>query len=94
MIPERISIDKAEQFGLISKRCDIDELEQVTLDFCHNLVEKPQAVLIPIKALLNKFLLSNMAYFFEKEAEAVDLSLEGDPTKFDEFIAKLWNTNL
>ncbi|MHA2246688.1 MAG: enoyl-CoA hydratase/isomerase family protein [Candidatus Hodarchaeales archaeon] len=94
MIPERISIEKAEQFGLVSQRCTIDDLEQGTLDFCHNLVEKPQAVLIPIKALLNNFLLSNMAYYFEKEAEAVELSLEGDLTKFDEFIEKLWNTNL
>ncbi|MFX0014347.1 MAG: enoyl-CoA hydratase/isomerase family protein [Promethearchaeota archaeon] len=94
MIPERISIDKAEQFGLVSQRCAIDDLEQVTLDFCQNLVEKPQAVLIPIKALLNRFLLSNIAYYFEKEAEAVTLALEGDLTKFNEFIEKLWTTNL
>ncbi|MFX0123223.1 MAG: hypothetical protein ACFFAE_06255 [Candidatus Hodarchaeota archaeon] len=43
---------------------------------------------------MNSPVRQSISYYFEKEAEAVDLALEGDSTKFDNFINKLWNTNL
>lgn len=90
MIPERIYLDKAEELKIVTKRCPLDSLEQVTLDFCQNLANKPQAVLIPIKALLNNFLLSKLTSYFEKEGEAIYLAIEGDLTKYNDFIERVW----
>ncbi|MHA2225356.1 MAG: enoyl-CoA hydratase/isomerase family protein [Candidatus Hodarchaeales archaeon] len=90
MIPERIYLDKALELKIVTQRCPLDSLEQVTLDFCQNLVDKPQSVLIPIKAILNNFLLHNLADYFDKEGEAIYLALDGDLSKYDEFIEKLW----
>jgi len=92
MIPERIYLDKAVELRIVTQRCPLETLKHVTIDFCQNLVNKPQSVLIPIKALLNNFLLSNMAYYLDKEGEAINLALDGDLSKYDEFVIKLWKT--
>ncbi|MFX0181672.1 MAG: enoyl-CoA hydratase/isomerase family protein [Candidatus Hodarchaeota archaeon] len=92
MIPERIYLDKAVDLKIVTQRCPLDSLDQVTQDFCKNLVDKPQSVLIPIKALLNNFLIHNLAHYLDKEGEAIFLSLDGDLSKYDEFIKKLWKT--
>ncbi|MFX0124567.1 MAG: enoyl-CoA hydratase/isomerase family protein [Candidatus Hodarchaeota archaeon] len=90
MIPEKIFLNKAEQIGLVTKRCPINTLEQTTLGFCQNLTDKPQSILIPIKALLNNFNMRNLDTYLEIEREALDLALEGDLEKFDDFITKIW----
>jgi enoyl-CoA hydratase/carnithine racemase len=92
MIPERIYLDKAEELKIVTQRCPMDSLEKITIEFCQNLVSKPQGVIIPIKALLNNFLLINLANYFEKEGEAVNLAIEGDLTKYNDFIERIWTT--
>ena len=90
MIPEKIFLDKAEQIGLVTKQCSLETLEQTTLEFCQNLVDKPQSILIPIKILLNNFNMRILASCLEIEREALDLSLEGDLEKYNGFIDKIW----
>ena len=90
MIPEKIFLDKAERIGLVTKQCPLDTLEQTTLEFCQNLVDKPQSILIPIKILLNNFNMRFLDSCLEVERDALDLSLEGDIEKFDDFIDKIW----
>ena len=90
MIPEKIYLDRAEQLGLVTKRCPIDSLEKMTLDFCQNLADKPQGILIPIKILLNNFHISNLESYFERESEALELTITGDLDKFDDFVKRLW----
>ncbi|MFX0171115.1 MAG: enoyl-CoA hydratase/isomerase family protein, partial [Candidatus Hodarchaeota archaeon] len=90
MIPERIYLDKAVDLKIVTQRCSMDSLGQVSLEFCQNLVDKPQSVLIPIKILLNNFLLHNLAHYLNIEGEAIHLALDGDLSKYDGFIAKLW----
>lgn len=90
MIPERISLDEAEQLGLITQRCPIESLEQETMKFCQNMAAKPQGILIAIKALINNFHLRDLEFYFEKEFEAIELSMGGGEQNFDEFLEKLW----
>jgi len=90
MIPEKIFLDKAEQIGLVTKLCPLDNLEQTTLEFCQNLVDKPQSILIPIKILLNNFNMRFLDSCLEIERDALDLALEGDLEKFGDFIDKIW----
>ncbi|MFX1516817.1 MAG: enoyl-CoA hydratase/isomerase family protein [Promethearchaeota archaeon] len=90
MIPEKIFLDKAERIGLVTKKCPLDVLEQTTLEFCQNLVDKPQSILISIKILLNNFNMRFLDSCLEVERDALDLSLEGDLKKFDDFIDKIW----
>lgn len=92
MIPERIYLDKAEQIGLVTKKCSLDSLEETTLDFCQNLANKPQSILIPIKILLNNFNMRNLDTCLEFERDALNLALEGDLEKYNDFIAKIWKT--
>ncbi|MFX1507856.1 MAG: enoyl-CoA hydratase/isomerase family protein [Promethearchaeota archaeon] len=90
MIPERIFLDKAEQIGLVTKVCSLDSLEDTTLEFCQNLANKPQSILIPIKILINNFNMRNLDSYLEFERDALDLALEGDLEKYNDFIAKIW----
>jgi 2-(1,2-epoxy-1,2-dihydrophenyl)acetyl-CoA isomerase len=90
MIPERISLDDAEEIGLVTQRCPIESLEQETMKFCQSLAAKPQGILIPIKALINNFHLRDLEFYFEKEFEAIELSMGGGPQNFDEFLERLW----
>lgn len=90
MIPEKITLDKAEQLGLVTKRCSIDSLEQTTIEFCQNLANKPQGILIPIKALINNFQLGNLERYMKIETEAFELAMAGDLEKLDDFIRKIW----
>ena len=90
MIPEKIFLDKAVQIGLVTKLCPIDSLNQDTLEFCQNLADKPQSILIPIKILLNNFNIRRLESYLKIEREALDLALEGDLKKFDDFISKIW----
>ena len=90
MVPERISLDDAEEIGLVTQRCPIEALEQETMKFCQSLAAKPQGILIPIKALINYFHLRDLEFYFEKEYEAIELSMGGGPQHFDEFLEKLW----
>ncbi len=90
MIPEKIFLDKAEQIGLVTKRCPLFNLEHTTIEFCQNLADKPQSILIPIKILLNNFNMRNLDSYLEIEREALELALAGDLEKFDDFISKIW----
>ncbi|MFX1336067.1 MAG: enoyl-CoA hydratase/isomerase family protein [Promethearchaeota archaeon] len=90
MIPEKISLNKAEQIGIVSKRCGLESLEQTTMEFCQNLASKPQAILIPIKILLNNFNIRNLEKNLEIEKEALELAFEGDLEKFNDFIDNIW----
>ncbi|MFQ5981001.1 MAG: enoyl-CoA hydratase/isomerase family protein [Candidatus Heimdallarchaeota archaeon] len=90
MIPEKISLKKAEEFGIVTQICPIDSLEKMAIQFCQNLASKPQGILIPIKALINNFHIQNLEQYFDKEAEMLELSMSGDQNKMDEFIERLW----
>ncbi|MHA2247576.1 MAG: enoyl-CoA hydratase/isomerase family protein [Candidatus Hodarchaeales archaeon] len=92
MIPEKITLNRAEQLGLVTKRCSIESLEETTTEFCQNLANKPQGILIPIKALLNNFQVGSLENFMKIETEALELAMAGDLKKFDDFVKKLWNT--
>ena len=93
MIPERIYLDKAEEIGIVTKQCSLDSLEQTTLEFCQSLADKPQNILIQIKAVLNSSYLVNLADYFEKEKKAINLSLENDLSRTNKFIETLWSNN-
>jgi enoyl-CoA hydratase/carnithine racemase len=90
MIPERLSLDDASELGIITRRYPLTTLPEDTLSFCEVLTEKPQSILIPIKALINRFSVKELEYFFSKETEAFNLSMAGETEKFDEFIQTLW----
>jgi hypothetical protein len=92
MIPEKIFLDKAEQIGFVTKICSLDSLEETTLEFCQKIANKPQSILIPIKILLNNFNMRNLDSYLEYERDALNLSLEGDLEKYNDFIAKIWKT--
>ncbi|MFW9853409.1 MAG: enoyl-CoA hydratase/isomerase family protein [Candidatus Thorarchaeota archaeon] len=93
LIPERMTLEDATELGLVTKTCSLDKLEETTLKFCQGLAEKNQSIMIPIKALINKFYLDNLEYFFKVETEAFYVAMEGDKDKLDEFIQKLWNSS-
>lgn len=90
MIPERLSLDDAVELGIITRRCSLTNLPEDTLSFCEVLAKKPQSILIPIKALINRFSLKDLDYYFTKETEAFNLSMAGETEKFNEFIRILW----
>jgi enoyl-CoA hydratase/carnithine racemase len=90
MIPERLSLDDAVELGIITRRCSLTNLPKDTLSFCEALANKPQSILIPIKALINRFSLKDLDYYFTKETEAFNLSMAGETKKFHEFIRILW----
>lgn len=92
MIPEKISLKLAEELGIVTQICPIDTLEETTIQFCQNLAKKPQGILIPIKILLNNFHIQNLEHYFDKEAEALELTIAGDQRKMDEFVERLWKT--
>lgn len=91
MIPEKITLNRAEQLGLVTKRCSMDSLEETTIEFCGNLANKPQGILIPIKALINNFQLRSLENFMKIETEALELAIAGDLEKMDDFVKRLWN---
>ncbi|UCG89891.1 MAG: enoyl-CoA hydratase/isomerase family protein [Candidatus Heimdallarchaeota archaeon] len=91
MIPEKLFLDQAKEIGLVTITCPLEALEQTTIEFCQNLSNKPQGILIPIKILLNNFLLRDLESYFEIENEALELAMTGDLEKFDDFITKLWH---
>jgi enoyl-CoA hydratase/carnithine racemase len=90
MVPERLSLDDAVELGIITRRCPLTALPEVTQEFCENLSKKPQSILIPTKALINRFTLKDLDYYFTKETEAFNLFVDGDTEKFNEFIRILW----
>jgi enoyl-CoA hydratase/carnithine racemase len=91
LIPERITLEDATELGLVTRTCPIEKLEVTTLEFCQNLVEKPQAILITIKALVNNFYLGNLEEFFKIETEAFYVAMN-DTSKLKEFTKKLWKS--
>ncbi len=90
MIPERIFLDDAVTLGIITRKCPLVTLSEETWSFCTDLAKKSQAILIPIKALINRFSLKDLEYYFSKETEAFNLAMAGEIEKFDEFIQSLW----
>ena len=90
MIPERLSLDDAEEIGIITRKCPLASLPEVTFSFCEELAQKPQSILIPIKALINRFSLKELDFYFSKETDAFNLSITGEIEKFNEFIQTLW----
>ncbi|MFX1250307.1 MAG: enoyl-CoA hydratase/isomerase family protein [Promethearchaeota archaeon] len=92
MIPERIPLERAEQLGIVSKRCSLDSLEQITIEFCKNLASKSQSILYLIKSLVNNFQFGDFDSYIDKEGKALEFAMYGDSTKIDEFIKKMWNT--
>jgi enoyl-CoA hydratase/carnithine racemase len=90
MLAERLSLDEAEELGIITRRCSLASLPKETLSFCEILAEKPQSLLILIKALINRFASKELDYYFTKENEAFNLAMAGETDKFDEFIRILW----
>lgn len=93
MIPEKLSLNQAKEVGLVTIVCPLETLEQTTIEFCQNLSNKPQSILIPIKILLNNFLMKNLEFYFKVENKALELAMNGDLDKFEDFIKKLWNPN-
>ncbi|MHA2294389.1 MAG: enoyl-CoA hydratase/isomerase family protein [Candidatus Hodarchaeales archaeon] len=92
MIPEKITLNIAEQLGLVTKRCSLNSLEETSKEFCGNLAAKSQNILIPIKALINNFHLELLESYFSKEQEAFNLFMSGDQQKFDDFVKRLWKS--
>ncbi|MFX1285894.1 MAG: enoyl-CoA hydratase/isomerase family protein [Promethearchaeota archaeon] len=92
MVPERLFIDQAKEIGLVTLTCPLETLEQTTIEFCQNLSNKPQGILIPIKILLNNFLIKDLESYLEVEKEALELAMTGDLDKFDGFIKNLWSS--
>ena len=90
MIPERLSVDDAFDIGIITQKCPLEELSEVTISFCENLASKPQAILIPTKALINRFFIKDLDYYFSTETEAFNLSMTGQIEELYEFLRKLW----
>ncbi|MFW9777635.1 MAG: enoyl-CoA hydratase/isomerase family protein [Candidatus Heimdallarchaeota archaeon] len=94
LIPERTTVDDAAKLGLVTKTCSLDKLEETTIKFCQSLAEKSQSIMIPIRALINKFYLDKLENFFKVETEAFYVAMEGDKDKLDEFIQKLWKSSM
>lgn len=90
MIPEKLSLDQAKEIGLVTIVFPLETLEQKTIEFCQNLSDKPQGILIPIKILLNSFIMRDLESYFEIEYEALELGMAGDLDKFDDFIKRIW----
>ena len=92
MVPERLSLDDAVDLGIITRRCPLTTLPEDTLSFCEVLTKKPQSILIPIKALINRFASKELEYYFTKETEAFNLAMAGKTKEFNDFIRNLWGS--
>ncbi|MHA1996111.1 MAG: enoyl-CoA hydratase/isomerase family protein [Candidatus Hodarchaeales archaeon] len=92
MVAERLTLDDAEGLGIITRRCPLADLNEETLSYCKILAEKPQSILIPIKALINRFASKELEYYFTKETEAFNLAMAGKTKEFNDFIRNLWES--
>jgi enoyl-CoA hydratase/carnithine racemase len=92
LLPEKMYLDQAERYNLVTKRVPLENLEQETDKFCKELADKELILLMTIKGLLNNQHMSHLSTLVQNERKIIDLLLNENPEKALEFLDSLWKT--
>ncbi len=92
---EKISLDVMDKWGLITKICEPNNLDEDVKKFCRGLIDKNPVLLFTQKVMCNIMGIAMMKPFYDLENEVAEYYFDHigneHPADLDDFLRKLWS---